>query len=102
LLESAKLRAVGQTVAATGAFALNDLVHVVDVLHFRMNRALGTNFTARAAGDAKGFDDFDFHDRALFRVHCAPPNARHGSDAQGQRRKSKTSSIGFWSSGVSA
>jgi hypothetical protein len=39
--------AVGQTIAATGAFMLKDFVHVMDVLHFRMHRALETGSRQR-------------------------------------------------------
>jgi hypothetical protein len=56
-----------------------------------MDGALGADFAAQAAGDAEAFDDFDFHDV----IYCDPPRARLGSGAQGRRRKSKTSSIGF-------
>ena len=55
------LRAVGQAVGAAGAFILNHFVHVMDVLHLRMDGAFGADFAAQAAGDAEGFDDFDFH-----------------------------------------
>jgi hypothetical protein len=80
LLEGAELRAVGQTVAAARAFDLYDFVYMVDVLHFRMNRALGANFTAEPAGDAQSFDNFDFH-VSCSTAHCAPPRARLGSEA---------------------
>lgn len=83
--------AIGKTVAAACAFAFDYFVHVMDVLHFRMDCALRADFAAQAAGDAESFDDFDFHAIA----HCEPPNALLGSGAQGRRRKSKTSSIGF-------
>ena len=84
-------RAIGKTIAAACAFALDYFVHVMDVLHFRMDCALRADFAAKAAGDAESFDDLDFHAIA----HCEPPNALLGSGAQGRRRKSKTSSIGF-------
>lgn len=33
----------------------------MDVLHLRMNGALGADLAAEAASDAERFDDFDFH-----------------------------------------
>jgi hypothetical protein len=53
--------AVGQTIAATGAFMLKDFVHVMDVLHFRMHRALETGLAAKAAGDAETLFDSNLH-----------------------------------------
>ena len=69
---------------------------MMNILHLRMDRMLRAYLTAKAAGDAETFDDSDFI------VYCDPPKARPGSGAQGLRRKSKTSSMGFWSLGVSA
>ena len=46
LLQRSWFRAVRQTVGATGAFAFDHFVHVVDVLHFRMDGAFGTDFAA--------------------------------------------------------
>jgi hypothetical protein len=34
---------------------------MMDVLHFWMNSALGTNLAAKAAGDAEIFDNSDLH-----------------------------------------
>ena len=65
LLQGAKLRAIGQTIATAGAFAFDHFVHVMDVLHLGMDGALGTDFTAQAAGDTESFDDFDFHHRFI-------------------------------------
>jgi hypothetical protein len=48
---------------------------MVNVLHLRMNGALGADFTAQAAGDAEAFDDSNFHGRN----YCEPPKARLGS-----------------------
>jgi hypothetical protein len=53
--------AIGEAVAAAGAFSFENFVHVMDVLHFWMDGAFGTNLTAKAAGDAETFDDADFH-----------------------------------------
>ena len=53
--------AVGEAVAAAGAFSLENFVHVMNVLHFWMDGAFGTNLTAKAAGDAETLDDADFH-----------------------------------------
>ena len=61
LFERAGLRTIGETVAAAGAFSFDHFVHVMDVLHLRMDRAFRTDFAAEAAGDAKTFDDSDFH-----------------------------------------
>jgi hypothetical protein len=33
----------------------------MDVLHFWMHGTFGTSLAAKAAGDAKTFDDADFH-----------------------------------------
>lgn len=84
---------IGQTVAAAGAFMLKHFEHMMDVLHFRMDRALGTGFAAKAAGDAERFYDSNFHAAAL--PQAVPPKARLGSGAQGLRRKSNTSAMGF-------
>jgi hypothetical protein len=54
LLQRSRFEAAGQTVAATGAFAFDHFVHVMNVLHFRMNRAFETGFAAKAAGAAQG------------------------------------------------
>lgn len=96
LLQCPRRRAVGQTIAAPGAFSFEHFIHVMDVLHLRMDRVLGANLAAQAAGDAKTFANSDFH------VYCDPPKARLGSGAQGLKRKSKTSSMGFCSLRVSA
>ena len=61
LQQRSRLRAVRQTVGAAGAFAVDHFVHVVDVLHFRMDRSFGADFAAQAAGDAEIFNDSDFH-----------------------------------------
>jgi hypothetical protein len=53
--------AIGEAVAAASAFSFEDFVHVMDVLHFWMDGAFGTNLTAKAAGNAETFDDADFH-----------------------------------------
>jgi hypothetical protein len=53
--------AIGEAVAAASAFSFEDFVHVMDVLHFWMDGAFGTNLTAKAAGDAETLDDSDFH-----------------------------------------
>jgi hypothetical protein len=53
----------------------NDFVPMMNVLHLRMNGALGEDFTAQAAGDAEAFDDSNFHGRN----YCEPPKARLGS-----------------------
>ena len=48
---------------------------MMDVLHFRMDRALGTGFAAKAARDAKSLFDSNFH-RLLKKAHllrCARP-----------------------------
>jgi hypothetical protein len=54
-------RAVGEAIATAGAFSFENFVHVMNVLHFWMDRAFGTNLTAKAAGDAETLDDSDFH-----------------------------------------
>jgi hypothetical protein len=61
----------------------------MDVLHLWMHGTFGTGLAAEAAGDAKTFNDADFH------FYCDPPKARLGSGAHGLKRKSKTSSMGF-------
>ena len=53
--------AIGEAVSAAGAFSFENFVHVMDVLHFWMDRAFGTNLTAKAGGDAETLDDSDFH-----------------------------------------
>lgn len=63
--ERAGLRAVGQTIAAAGAFMLQHFVHVMDVLHLRMDGVLGADFATQAAGDAEAFDDSNFHNGQL-------------------------------------
>ena len=40
---------------------LQHFIHVMNVLHLRMDGALRADFTAETAGDAEAFDDFDFH-----------------------------------------
>src|SRR5262245_4927882 len=90
LFQCAGNRTIGETVAATGAFSLENFIHMVDVLHLRMNGELGTGFAAETAGDAKALFDSNLHYH-----YFAPPKARLGSGAQGLRRKSKTSSMGF-------
>ena len=42
----ARLRAIGQTFGATGAFALDHLVHVMDFLHRGGKRTLGADLAA--------------------------------------------------------
>jgi len=91
LLESAGGGAVEKAIAATSAFMLKHFVHMMNVLHFRMDGAVRANFAAQAASNAEFFDDSDFHADIYFE----PPRARPGSGAQGRRRKSKTSSMGF-------
>ena len=54
-------RAIGEAVTAASAFSFENFVHVMDVLHFWMDRAFGTNLTTKAAGDAETLDDPDFH-----------------------------------------
>jgi hypothetical protein len=66
-----------------------NFVPMVDVLHLRMHSALRADFAAQAASDTEGFLDSDLH------AYFDPPRARLGSGAQGLRRKSKTSSMGF-------
>jgi hypothetical protein len=61
LLQSAGFGAVGEAVAAAGAFALDHFVHMVNVLHFGMDGVFRANLAAQAAGDAKTFDDADVH-----------------------------------------
>ena len=51
LLQCAGFRTVGKTIAAAGAFSLDDLIHMVNVLHFRMYGVLWANFAAQPAGD---------------------------------------------------
>jgi len=46
---------------------LDDFVHVVNVLHLRMDGALRTDFAAQAACDAEVFDNSDFHAADLLR-----------------------------------
>ena len=70
LFKGAELGAVGETVAAAGAFAFDNFVHVVNVLHLGMDGALGTDFAAEAAGDAESFDDSNFHDRFHSQRSC--------------------------------
>jgi hypothetical protein len=51
---------------------------MMDVLHFRMDRALGTSFAAEAARDAKPLFDSNFH-RLLKKAHllrCDRPISR--------------------------
>ena len=40
LLQSAGFRTIAEAIAAAGAFGLDDLIHMVNVLHFRMDCAL--------------------------------------------------------------
>jgi len=87
LFKGARNRAVGQAIAAPGAFVFNDFETVMDILHLRVHGALGADFAAKSASDAERLYDSYFH--------AEPPNARLGSGAQGLSRKSKTSSIGF-------
>jgi hypothetical protein len=53
--------AIGEAVSAAGAFSFENFVHVMDVLHFWMDRAFGANLTAKTTGDAETLDDSDFH-----------------------------------------
>jgi len=53
--------AIGEAVSAAGAFSFENFVHVMDVLHFWVDRDFRTNLTAKAAGDAETLDDSDFH-----------------------------------------
>ena len=61
LFERAGLRTIGETVATACAFSFNHFVHVMNILHLWMYRTFRTDLAAEAAGDAKTFDDSDFH-----------------------------------------
>ena len=67
LLQCAGFRTVGKTIAAAGAFSLDDLIHMVNVLHFRMDGELRTNFAAETASDTEILDDTHFHASELLR-----------------------------------
>ena len=97
--QGARLRAVWQAISAARALVLEDLETVVDVLHLGMHGPFGTYLPAQPAGDAEALLDPDLHDSS---PSAEPPSARVGCEAQGLSKKSNTSSIGFWSSGVSA
>ena len=61
LFQCAGNRTIGQTVAAAGTFSLDHFIHMMDVLHLRMNSELGTGFAAKTAGDAKVLLDPNLH-----------------------------------------
>ena len=61
LFQGAGNRTVGETVVAAGAFSLDHFIHMMDVLHLRMDGELGTGFAADAAGDAKALLDPNLH-----------------------------------------
>ena len=61
LFQCAGNRTIGQTVAAAGTFSLEHFIHMMDVLHLRMNSELGTGFAAQAASDAKTLLDPNLH-----------------------------------------
>jgi hypothetical protein len=46
---------------------LQNFVHVVNVLHLRMDRTFGTDLAAKAAGDAERFRDSHFHSQVFFK-----------------------------------
>ena len=50
---------------------LKNFVHVMDVLHFGMDRAFRTDLAAETAGDAKSFFDSHFH-LSIFFKRCRP------------------------------
>jgi hypothetical protein len=77
--ESAWHWAVAQTVTTAGTFGFDNFVHVVDVLHFRMHRALGTGLAAEAAGDAETLFDSNLHFSKARATWIRP---RHGSAAE--------------------
>ena len=54
-------RTIGQTVAAAGTFSLEHFIHMMDILHLRMNGELGTDFAAQTARDAKVLLDPNLH-----------------------------------------
>jgi hypothetical protein len=60
--ERASFRTVREAIAAAGAFMLDDLVPMVNVLQLRMDGALRADFAAEAAGDAERFDNTNFHE----------------------------------------
>ena len=61
LFQCAGNRTIAQTVAAAGTFSLEHFIHMMDVLHLRMNSELGTGFAAKTAGDAKVLLDPNLH-----------------------------------------
>src|SRR5215813_211093 len=61
LFQCAGNRTIGETVAAAGAFSLDHFIHMMDVLHLRMNSEFGTRFAAKTAGDAKVLLDPNLH-----------------------------------------
>jgi hypothetical protein len=61
LKQRTRYRAVGKAIVTAGAFSFENFVHVMNALHFWMDRAFGANLTAKAAGDAETLDDSDFH-----------------------------------------
>jgi len=61
LFQCAGNRTIGQTVAAAGTFSFEHFIHMMDVLHLRMNSELGTGFAAKTAGDAKTLLDPNLH-----------------------------------------
>ena len=67
LRECASFRTIGKTIAAPGTFMLDDFEHMVNVLHFRMDGALRTNFAAETASDTDILDDTHFHASELLR-----------------------------------
>src|SRR5215510_1641222 len=61
LFQCAGNRTIGETVAAAGAFSLEHFIHMMDVLHLRMNGELGTGLAAETARDAKVLLDPNLH-----------------------------------------
>src|SRR5262245_3165413 len=61
LFQCAGNRTIGETVAAAGAFSRDHFIHMMDVLHLRMNSKLGAGFAAKTARDAKVFFDPNLH-----------------------------------------
>src|SRR5262245_13862411 len=61
LFQCAGNRTIGETVAAASAFSLDHFIHMMDILHLRMDGELGTGFAADTAGDAKALLDPNLH-----------------------------------------
>ena len=82
LLQCARFGAVGETVTTAGAFAFDDFVHVVNVLHLGMHGAFGADFAAQAAGDTESFNDTDFHqDSTLSKISPGPSFSKRGQES---------------------